>query len=34
MEYRSMDLAGAKSVPVEAGSQTVSVSVKVVWSFA
>jgi uncharacterized protein len=34
MDYRSMDVAGAKAVPVEAGSQTVSVSVHVVWSFA
>jgi uncharacterized protein YggE len=34
MDYRAMDLAAAKAVPVEAGSQTVSVSVHVVWSFA
>jgi uncharacterized protein YggE len=32
--YHSMDQAGAKSVPVVPGSQTVSVSVNVVWSFA
>ena len=29
-----MDVAAAKAVPIEAGSQKVSVSVKVVWSFA
>jgi uncharacterized protein len=34
MDYRSMDLAAGPSVPIKAGSQTVSVSVKVVWSFA
>jgi uncharacterized protein len=34
MSYRAMDAAAAKPVPVVAGSQTVSVSVKVVWSFA
>ena len=34
MSYRAMDMAAAKPVPVVAGSQTVSVSVNVVWSFA
>jgi uncharacterized protein YggE len=34
MGYRAMDTAAGKAVPVEAGSQTVSVSVNVVWSFA
>jgi uncharacterized protein YggE len=32
LSYRAMDVAGAKAVPIEAGSQKVSVSVKVVWS--
>jgi uncharacterized protein len=34
LNYRAMDLAASPSVPVQPGSQTVSVSVKVVWSFA
>jgi uncharacterized protein len=34
LSYRAMDMAAGKAVPVEAGSQTVSVSVNVVWSFA
>ncbi len=34
LSYRAMDVAAAKAVPIEAGSQKVSVSVKVVWSFA
>jgi uncharacterized protein YggE len=34
LNYRTYDAAGAKAVPIEPGSQTVSVSVKVVWSFA
>jgi uncharacterized protein YggE len=35
LSYRAMDMAGAKAaVPIEAGSQKVSVSVNVVWSFA
>jgi uncharacterized protein len=34
LNYPAMDAAGAKAMPIEAGSQKVSVSVKVVWSFA
>lgn len=34
MDYSRMDMAAGPSVPIKPGSQTVSVSVKVVWSFA
>jgi uncharacterized protein YggE len=34
LNYRAMDTAAGASVPITPGSQTVSVSVNVVWSFA
>jgi uncharacterized protein YggE len=34
LSYRDMAATAAKAVPIEAGSQKVSVSVKVVWSFS